>query len=82
MLNYDSCLRELSGKEKIVNMQVTKPTQQKRERSKNVLLSIIGIMKTTGKMGIALRSYLDGSKYHSDVGELTGNNGFGSCGTG
>ena len=40
------------------------PTQQKCERSKNVLLSIIGIMKSTGKMGIALRGYLDGSKYH------------------
>ena len=36
MENYDSFLRELSGKQKVsVNMQVTKPTEKKCERSKN-----------------------------------------------
>ena len=54
MENYESFLGELSGKQEAVNMQVTKPTQKKCERNKNVLLSIIDIIKTIGRMGIAL----------------------------
>ena len=47
----------LSGKQELVNMQVTKPTQRKFERNKSVLLSVSDIIKTIGKMGIALRDH-------------------------
>ena len=67
MENYNSFLRELSGKQETVNMQVTKTTQKKCERNKNVLLSIIGIIKSIGGMGISLRGH-----YHPDVGEPFG----------
>ena len=52
MENYESFLRELSGKQKPANMKVTKPTYKKGERNKNVILSIIDIIKTSGRMGI------------------------------
>ena len=52
MENYESFLRELSGKQEPANMKVTKPTQKKGERNKNVILSIIDIIKTSGRMGI------------------------------
>ena len=38
MENYESFLRELSGKQEPVNTQVTKATQKKSKRNKNVLL--------------------------------------------
>ena len=69
MENYESFLRELSGKQETVDMQVTKPTQKKCERNKNVLLSIVDIIKTIGSLDIALRGHWDDSKYHPDVGE-------------
>ena len=72
MENYESFLRELSGKQEPVNMQVTKPTQKKCERNKNVLLSIIDIIKTIGRMGIALRGQRDDYKYHQNIGEPSG----------
>ena len=50
-------LRELSGKQEPVNMQVTRLTQKKCERNKKVLLSIIHIIKAIGSMGIALRGH-------------------------
>ena len=49
MENHESFLRELCGKQEPVNMQVTKPTQKKCERNNNKLLSIIDIIKTTGR---------------------------------
>ena len=57
MENYESFLRELSGKQETVDMQVTKPTQKKCERNKNVLLSIVDIIKTIGSLDIALRGH-------------------------
>ena len=56
-------LKELSGKQELVNMQVPTPTQKKCERNKNVLLSIIDIIKTIGRMGIALRGNEIPSRY-------------------
>ena len=56
-------LKELSGKQELVNMQVTTATQKKCERNKNVLLSIIDIIKTIGRMGIALRGNEIPSRY-------------------
>ena len=38
-------------------MQVTKATQKKGERNKNVLLSIIYIIKTIGRIVIPVRGY-------------------------
>ena len=78
MENYESFLRELYGKQETVNMQVTKPTQKSYERNKNVLLSIIDIIKTIGKMGIALRGHRDDSKYHPDIGQPSGHREFGN----
>ena len=78
MENYESFLRQLSGKQEPVNMQVTKPTQKKYKRNKNVLLSTIDIIKTIGRMGIALRGHQDDSKYHWDVGEPSGLGGLGN----
>ena len=78
MENYESFLRELSGEQEPVNMQVTKPTQKKCERNKNVLLSIINIIKTTGRMGIALRGHQEDSKHHPDVGQPSGHDGLGN----
>ena len=78
MENYESFLRELSGKQEPVNMPATKPTQKKCERNKNVLLSIIDTRKTIGRMGIALRGHWDNSKYHPDVGEPSGHGGLGN----
>ena len=78
MENYESFLIELSGKQEPVNMQVTKPTEKKCERNKNVLLPIIDIIKTIGRMGIALRGHRDDSKYHSGVGEPSGLGGLGN----
>ena len=75
MENYERFLRELSGKQEPVNMQVTKPTQKKCERNKNVLLSITDIIKTIGRMGIAVRGHRDDSKYYPDVGEPSGHGG-------
>ena len=69
MDNYGSFIRELSGKQGPANMQVTKLTQKKCERNKNVLLSVIDIIETIGRMRIALRGHQDDSKYHSDGGE-------------
>ena len=59
MENYKSLLRELSGKQELVNMQITMPTQKKVwcEGNKNVLLSIVDIIKTIGRMGITLRGH-------------------------
>ena len=59
----------LSGKQELVNMQVTKPTQRKFERNKSVLLSVFDIIKTIGKMGIALRDHQNYFNYHPDDGE-------------
>ena len=78
MENYESFLRELYGKQETVNMQVTKPTQKSYERNKNVLLSMIDIIKTIGKMGIALRGHRDDSKYHPDIGQPSGHCEFGN----
>ena len=78
MENYESILRQLSGKQEPVNMQVTKPTQKKFERNKNVLLSIIDIIKAIARMGIALRGHRDDSKYRPDVGEPSGHGGLGN----
>ena len=38
-------------------MQVTKATQKKGERNKNVLVSIIYIIKTIGRIVIPVRGY-------------------------
>ena len=81
MENYESFLRGLSGKQEPVNMQVTKPTQKKCERNTNVLLSITSItdiIKTIGRMDIALRGHRDNSKYCPDVGEPCGHGGLGN----
>ena len=75
---YESFLRELSRKQEPVNMQVTKPTQKKCERNKNVLLSVNDIIKTIGMMDIALRGHQEDSKYHPDVGEPSGRDGLGN----
>ena len=63
MENYESFLREFPGKQEPVNMQVTKPTQKRCERNKNALLSITGIIKTIGRMDIALRVHREWSLY-------------------
>ena len=78
MENYESSFRELSGKQEPINMHVTKATQKKYERTKNVLLSIVDIIKTIGRMGIALRGHRDDSKYHPDVGKPSGHGGLGN----
>ena len=78
MENYESFLRELSRKQELVNVQVTKPTQKKCERNMNKLLSIIDIIKTIERMGIALRGHRDDSKYDADVGEPSGHGGLGN----
>ena len=78
MANYESFLTELYGKQEPVNIQVTKPTQKKCERNKNVLLSITDIIETIERVGIALRGHRDDSKYHPDVGQPSGHSGLGN----
>ena len=66
--NYSSFLNEMTGKVVPVNVQVNQ-TSEPTKKNNRILLLIIDLLKTAGRMGIPLRGDRDDSKYHPEVGE-------------
>ena len=53
----------------LVNIQVVHIGEQTK-KSNRILLAIIDLLKTPGRMNIPLRGHRDDSQYHPKVGEL------------
>ena len=68
MKNYSSFLNEMADKVVPVNVQVVQTSEQTNKNNR-ILLSIIDLLKTAGRIGFLLRSRRDDLQYHSEVGE-------------
>ena len=77
MKNYSSFLNEMAGNVVPVNAQVVETSEQTKKDS-IILLSIMELLKTVGRMGIPLRGHRDDSQYHSELGELATHAGVGN----
>ena len=77
MKNYSSFLNEMTGKVVPVNVQVVQTSEQTKKNNR-ILLSIIDLLKTAGRMGIPLRGHRDDSQYHPEVGERATHAGVGN----
>ena len=77
MKNYSSFLNEMTGKVVPVNVQVVQTSEQIKKNNR-ILLSIIDLLKTAGRMGIPLRGHRDNSQYHPEVGEPATHAGVGN----
>ena len=69
MDNYKEFLKHVSGKKDPVDQQLSKSTVKQVDKNRKVLLSIIDVIKTIGKMVVPLRGHTDDSSYQPDVGE-------------
>ena len=78
MDNYKEFLKQLSWKKDPVDQKLSKSTDKQLDKNRKVLLSIIAVIKTIGKMGVQLRSHRDDSRYQLDVGEPANHPGRGN----